>query len=131
MNGHESSFSYASWKRAPLAQKVTTHLVDDLSGETIEPGAGRTVQFAFDGSSYEIDLSDDNAEKLRDALSDYIAAARKVTARSSRSTGASAKGRSNADDLAKIRVWAMANGHSVAARGRISQQVRDAYEVAN
>ncbi len=114
-----------------MAQKVTTHLVDDLTGDTIEPGAGRTVQFSFDGSSYEIDLTDDNAEKLREVLSDYIAAARKVTARGSRSTSSAAKGRSNADDLAKIRVWAMANGHQVAARGRISQQVRDAYEAAN
>lgn len=115
----------------PLAQKVTTHLVDDLTGDTIEAGEGRTVQFAFDGSSYEIDLTDGNAEKLREALSDYIAAARKVSGRSSRGTAAASKGRSNPDDLARIRVWAMANGHQVAARGRISQQVRDAYEAAN
>lgn len=114
-----------------MAQKVTTHLVDDLTGDTIETGEGRTVQFAFDGSSYEIDLTDDNVEKLREALSDYIAAARKVSGRSSRGTSSGAKSRSNPDDLAKIRVWAMANGHQVAARGRISQQVRDAYDAAN
>ncbi|WIA97008.1 Lsr2 family protein [Curtobacterium sp. MCBA15_004] len=116
-----------------MAQKVTTHLVDDLSGDVIEPGKGSTVQFAFDGSNYEIDLTDDNADNLREAFSDYIAAARKVTGRSGRSTSAtsSAKGRSNPDELAKIREWAAANGHEVAARGRISQQVRDAYAAAN
>lgn len=114
-----------------MAQKVTTHLVDDLTGETIETGAGRTVQFAFDGSSYEIDLTDENVDKLRDVLSDYIAAARKVSGRSGRSSSSASKSRGGADDLAKIRVWAMANGHQVAARGRISQQVRDAYEAAN
>ena len=114
-----------------MAQKVTTHLVDDLTGDTIGAGEGRTIQFAFDGSSYEIDLTDENAEKLREALSDYIAAARKVSGRSSRSTASATKGRSNPNDLAKIRVWAMANGHQVAARGRISQDVRDAYEAAN
>lgn len=113
-----------------MAQKVTTHLVDDLTGETIESGAGRTVQFAFDGSSYEIDLADDNVDKLREAFSDYIAAARKVSGRAPRTSGGT-KTRSNPDDLAKIRVWAMANGHQVAARGRISQEVRDAYEAAN
>ncbi|WIB00315.1 Lsr2 family protein [Curtobacterium sp. MCBA15_012] len=112
-----------------MAQKVTTHLVDDLSGDVIEPGKGSTVQFAFDGSNYEIDLTDDNADNLREAFSDYIAAARKVTGRSGRST--SAKDRSNPDELAKIREWAAANGHEVAARGRISQQVRDAYAAAN
>jgi hypothetical protein len=114
-----------------MAQKVTTHLVDDLSGDTIAEGAGRTISFAFDGNSYEIDLSNDNFDKLRDALSDYIAAARKVSGRSTRDASAGSKNRSDPNELAKIRVWAMANGHEVAARGRISQQVRDAYEAAN
>lgn len=116
-----------------MAQKVTTQLIDDLSGDVIEDGTGRTVQFAFDGSSYEIDLIEENAEKLREAFSDYVAAARKVTGRSSRSatTSAASKTRSDPNELAKIRVWAMANGHEVAARGRISQQVRDAYDAAN
>ncbi|MGN7222652.1 histone-like nucleoid-structuring protein Lsr2 [Curtobacterium flaccumfaciens] len=113
-----------------MAQKVTTHLVDDLSGDVIEAGNGRTIQFGFDGSNYEIDLTDDNADKLREAFSDYIAAARKVSGRSA-SAPRAAKGRSNPDELARIREWAAANGHEVAARGRISQQVRDAYAAAN
>lgn len=115
-----------------MAQKVTTHLVDDLTGDVIETGKGRTVQFAFDGSNYEIDLTDDSADNLREAFSDYIAAARKVSGRSGRgAASSSAKGRSNPDELAKIREWAAANGHEVAARGRISQQIRDAYAAAN
>jgi uncharacterized membrane protein len=116
-----------------MAQKVTTHLIDDLSGEVIEVGKGRTVQFAFDGSSYEIDLTDENADNLREALSDYVAAARKVSGRSSRGAAVSASSttRNDPKELAKIRVWAMANNVAVAARGRISQQVRDAYDAAN
>jgi uncharacterized membrane protein len=115
-----------------MAQKVTTQLVDDLSGDVIEDGRGQTVQFSFDGNAYEIDLSDDNADNLRQAFSDYIAAARKVTGRTrSASSTAGSKTRSDPNELAKIRVWAMANGHEVAARGRISQQVRDAYDAAN
>lgn len=112
-----------------MAQKVTTTLVDDLTGETIEDGAGKTIQFAFDGGAYEIDLTDDNAEKFRAALSDYVAAARKVGARSGRGRITSTT-RSSADELAKIREWAAANGHEVAARGRISQSVREAYAAA-
>ena len=116
-----------------LAQKVTTHLVDDLTGDVIEAGDGRTVKFAFNGSSYEIDLTEENAEKLREAFSDYVAAARKVAGGRGSRQGSSttSKGRSSADDLAKIREWASANGYEVAARGRISQQVRDAYDAAN
>ncbi|MCS6588087.1 histone-like nucleoid-structuring protein Lsr2 [Curtobacterium flaccumfaciens] len=112
-----------------MAQKVTTQLIDDLTGETIENG-GKNVEFSFDGNHYEIDLSDDNAEKLREAFSDYIAAARKVSGRNSRSTSGS-KQRSNPDELAQIREWAAANGHEVSTRGRISQAVRDAYDAAH
>ncbi len=113
-----------------MAQKVTTTLVDDLTGETIEDGAGKTVQFAFDGTAYEIDLTEDNAEKFRSALSDYIASARKVGTRSARGRSTSST-RSSADELAKIREWATANGHEVASRGRISQSVREAYAAAH
>lgn len=113
-----------------MAQRVTTHLVDDLTGDTIEAGTGKTIQFSFDGGHYEIDLSDDNANALREAFSDYIAAARTVTARIGRGSSSS-KSRTNPDVLAKIREWAAANGHDVALRGRISQAVRDAYDAAH
>ena len=117
-----------------MAQKVTTHIVDDLTGDAIEDGSGETVQFALDGTQYEIDLTDGNAKQLRDALSDYVAAARKVSSRSGRgssSAGSSSKQRSNPDELAKIREWATANGHEVSSRGRISQVIRDAYDAAH
>jgi hypothetical protein len=113
-----------------MAQKVTTHLVDDLTGDTIEDGHGRTVSFSFDGRHYEIDLTDDNADALREAFSDYVAAARKISGRSGRASAGSPK-RSNSEELAKIREWAKANGHEVSSRGRISQAVRDAYDAAH
>jgi len=115
-----------------VAQKVVTHFVDDLTGDPIEEGAGETVQFALDGTQYEIDLTDDNAKQLRDALSDYVSAARTVSTRSARSSSGSAgRARSNSDELAKIREWATANGHEVSSRGRISQSIRDAYDAAH
>lgn len=113
-----------------MAQKVTTHLVDDLTGDTIDDGKGRTVIFGFDGTHYEIDLTDDNADALREAFSDYVAAARKVSGRSRTSSGGSPK-RGNSEELAKVREWANANGHEVSSRGRISQAVRDAYDAAH
>ncbi|WP_445971328.1 histone-like nucleoid-structuring protein Lsr2 [Curtobacterium poinsettiae] len=114
-----------------MAQKVTTHLVDDLTGDTIEDGHGRTVTFSFDGRHYEIDLSDANAETLRETFSDYTAAARKVTGRAGRGSAGGAPKRGNSEELAKIREWANANGHEVSSRGRISQAVRDAYDAAH
>ena len=75
-----------------MAQKVTVQLVDDLDDSPITAGDGRTVEFAFDGSTYEIDLSNDNVDKFRDAISDYIAAARKVSGRRTGRTGRSEVG---------------------------------------
>ena len=57
-----------------MATMTTVTLVDDLDGSE----ASESVSFALDGASYEIDLSDDNAEKLRDALAGYVASARRV-----------------------------------------------------
>ena len=111
-----------------MAQKVTTHLVDDLTGDTIEDGKGRTVTFGFDGAHYEIDLTDDNADALREAFSNYVAAGRKIGGRAS---AGSAPKRGNSEELAKIREWANVNGHEVSSRGRISQAVRDAYDAAH
>lgn len=113
-----------------MAQKIITTLVDDLTGEAIADGSGKTVQFGLDGSTYEIDLTDENADKLREVFADYVAAARKTNGRSTRPR-TSSSGRTDPDELAKIREWAAANGHEVAARGRISQTVRDAYAAAH
>jgi len=114
-----------------MAQKVTTHLVDDMTGDTIEDGKGRMVAFGFDGDNYEIDLTDDNAKQLHDTFSDYVAAARKTGNRIGRASFGGAPKRGNSEDLGKIREWAAANGHEVSSRGRISQAVRDAYNAAN
>ena len=55
-----------------VARKVV--LVDDIDGND----ADETVSFGLDGTSYEIDLSSDNAAALRDALAEYVDHARKV-----------------------------------------------------
>ncbi|PZE28950.1 MULTISPECIES: Lsr2 family protein [unclassified Curtobacterium] len=117
-----------------MAQKVTVQLVDDLDDTPIGAGDGRTVEFAFDGATYEIDLSNDHVDAFREVLSDYIAAARKVGARRSGSGSGSTKTpakRGNSADLAKIREWAQENGHNVSSRGRISAAVQEAYAAAH
>jgi hypothetical protein len=108
-----------------MAQKVNIVLVDDIDGSD----ATQTIAFGLDGASYEIDLNDKNAAKLRDALATYIGHARKVGGRRTRSaskaaatSGASAK---------EVREWARANGYDVPDRGRIPSDVRTAYDAAH
>lgn len=122
-----------------MATMTTVTLVDDLDGSE----ASGSVSFALDGASYEIDLSEDNAEKLRDALAGFVASARRVDGGSRRGPGrpkAAAKpakavrGARTAPDreqTAAIREWARANGHEVSERGRLSASVLAAFEEAH
>src|SRR5690242_4663466 len=109
-----------------MAQKVHIVLEDDLDGSP----ATETVSFGLDGKTYEIDLNDKNAGKLRDALAQYVGAGRSVgAARRGRKSASSA---SNLGPSAReIRDWARSNGHDVPDRGRIPADVRAAFEAAN
>jgi hypothetical protein len=119
-----------------MAQKVQVILVDDVDGGE----ADETVSFALDGVSYEIDVSESNAQQLRDALAPWLGHARRVGGRSgggrSRSSSASSaksNGRSGAGraDLSAVRSWARENGFQVSDRGRVSSEVMSAYENAH
>jgi hypothetical protein len=104
--------------------KVTEILIDDLDGS---PGE-RTINFTWDGVSYEIELSRKNATAFEKALKPYVDAGRRV--RGGRGRRA-AVGRGGKRDLGAIREWAAANGFEVSARGRVAATVIDAYEAAN
>ncbi len=109
-----------------VAQRVNVILVDDIDGSDAE----ETVTFALDGSQYEIDLSGDNAERLREALAPFIGHARRVGGR--RRTGGRPAARASAEaSPAEIREWARANGYDVPSRGRVSAEVREAYAAAH
>jgi hypothetical protein len=117
-------------RRLTVAQKVQVVLTDDIDGGE----ADETIQFSLDGIAYEIDLSEGNAEALRETLARYVDAARRVGGRASRrSGGSSAKGRPGHDalDMSSLRSWARDNGYQISDRGRVSSEVRAAYEAAH
>jgi hypothetical protein len=64
---------------ATMAQKVIVELVDDLDGTA--SADVNTVNFALDGARYEIDLTEHNANRLRDAVADYVVAVRRTGGR--------------------------------------------------
>ena len=66
-----------------MAKQIQEILIDDLDGGE----ANETVSFAIDGASYEIDHSDVNAKKLRDALSPFVQHARRAGAVTTRRRG--------------------------------------------
>jgi hypothetical protein len=87
---------------------------------------GQTVTFTYQGTQYEIDLSEKNAKKLDTALSPFLAAARRVGGRSSRTSRTTAA----AVDTTAVRKWAESNRIEVSSRGRIPGQVIEQYRAA-
>lgn len=118
-----------------MVKKVTVTLVDDLDNVP----ASETVMVGLDGSWYEIDLSDSNADLLRKQMQQWIIHARKVSRRQRSASpngqrdGASTPRTRGAADRARsaaIREWARKQGFEISARGRISSEVVRAYENA-
>jgi Lsr2 len=132
-----------------MAQQVNVKFVDDLDGSD----AAGTVVFGLDGRAYEIDLSDDNAARLRESLASFIAAARKsggsaagtrrlhkpapkmtapkMTAPKMTATAGLRSQPLDREQTAAIRAWARQNGHKVSDRGRIAKTVVDAFQAAH
>jgi hypothetical protein len=112
-----------------MAQKVLVQLVDDLDGTSSLDVT--TVLFGLDGVTYEIDLSDENAERLRESLAAYVDSARRVGGRVKRGTRPAVGSKSaNASEAGQIREWAQENGYELAGRGRIPSHVVEAYKQA-
>ncbi|MFD3427364.1 histone-like nucleoid-structuring protein Lsr2 [Nocardia fluminea] len=116
-----------------MARKVVVTLVDDFDGTSI---AEDTVAFEIDGAAYEIDLSDDNAAKLRATFDQWLPYARrtgriKASVRRSEAKAAAGASQQRRNDHNAIRAWASNNGHPVSTRGRIAAEIVAAYDKAS
>lgn len=109
-----------------MAQRVQVILEDDIDGGP----ADETVTFGLDGATYEIDLNERNAAALRDAMAAYVGAGRRSGGRRSTRRKSSDSGSTSSSGTSEIREWARANGYEVSERGRISAEVKEAYEKA-
>ncbi|TFV62060.1 Lsr2 family protein [Geodermatophilus sp. DF01-2] len=111
-----------------MAKRTIVTFVDDLNDEP----ADTTVSFGLDNQAYELDLTDKNAEELRDLIASYISAGRKVSAgrRSSGSAPKVAKPAFSGVDGAAVRAWAAGQGIEVSPRGRIKAEVIEKFRAA-
>jgi Lsr2 len=112
-----------------MAQQTIVRYTDDLDGSE----ASGSVEFALDGRSYEIDLSDENAARLRTAFAPYVAAARRAGGGRGRPVQTAAprarsgSGRSR-EEMAQTRTWLREHGYKVSDRGRIPNEYIQAFE---
>lgn len=118
-----------------MARRIVHQLVDDIDGSVLEVGEGETVHFSLNGQAWEVDLNEEHARELREALEPYISAGRRAGSggapRSSSSSSSSRKRPARNPEVAAIRAWANDNGYSLSERGRIPAPVIEAYNKAH
>ena len=109
-----------------MAQKIQTLFIDDLDGSEAEG----TVRFGLDGTEYEIDLTAEHAQALRDALARYVRAARRAGVGTRRPARGGRTAPAGGPDGTEVREWATAQGIEVKDRGRVPAEVVARFKAA-
>ena len=107
-----------------MAQRIV--LMDDLDGSTEDVAA---VNFGLENTNYEIDLTPENKDRLKEALAPFIKVARKRP-RSNTSTTGKRSGSASGYDVSAVRAWARENNIEVPDRGRIKAEVVEQWKAA-
>jgi hypothetical protein len=111
-----------------MATVTRTILVDDLDGTDNDV---QTVRFSIDKHDYEIDLSAENAARLRGKLDKFVQAGHPLRESKRAVHRQAIDGTGSKEQTQAIRHWARENGHHVSERGRIPANVRAAFEAAH
>ncbi len=107
-----------------MAKTTIVQLVDDIDGSE----AHETVKFGLDGLSYEIDLSNRNAGKLRTALQPFVDKGTRISGRAGVARGVARRPAvAEREQNKAIRAWAIRKGLDVAPRGRIRSDIVELY----
>lgn len=116
-----------------MARERTIQLIDDLVGGE----AKETHEFGYNGKIYEIDLNDTNGQALEDGLLPFVRAARvigKWKVQPQAQTGVRIPVSSSApiqkltrEGRRVAREWAKKQGWEVSERGRLPEDVVDAF----
>jgi hypothetical protein len=142
-----------------MAERIIRQLIDDVDGSEIPDGRGERVEFSVRGVTYRMDLSAANVAKFDKALKPFIDAAAKVGGGDSRpakaatngtkaatngtkaatngtkaatnGTKAATNGKTSKEQKAAIRAWGRKNGHRVSDRGRIKDELLEAFVAAH
>ena len=114
---------------SPARKAHPAFLVDDLDGSAEEV---ETVHLSLDGADFEIDLSAQNADRLRGKLAKFIENGTRVTAQKPRRTLRAVRpAPSGRDQVQAVRDWARKHGLTVSDRGRIAKSVQEAFDAAH
>ena len=101
-------------------------LIDDVDGSP----ADQTLAFAFNGISYEIDLTDAHAKEFTEGIEKWLVHSRRVGGRINTATRRAGRRTNGNAEAALIRTWAQENGLQVSDRGRIPASIVEQYRAA-
>ena len=112
-----------------MSRKTIVTVTSDLSGE---PDA-RPVTVSWQGSTYEIDLTDSEVDALAAMMAPYVTSGRRITGSAGKSVRAVGPARTGTTaarrrELEVVRKWASERGLKVPPRGRIPRAIMDQYE---
>jgi hypothetical protein len=110
-----------------MVQRVITERFDDLDGSP----AVETVRFGYAGREYEIDLNEEHASELDEALAPYIEHARRADGVKPRRGRRAEEERRSPAELRAIRQWAREQGLQVSDRGRIAADIVAKYDAVH
>ncbi|GAB3947732.1 histone-like nucleoid-structuring protein Lsr2 [Corynebacterium tapiri] len=104
-----------------MSRKKITQFYDDLDGTELSEDQLRVVRFGVDGKDYLLDLSPENEKRFFDALEPFLKVA----------SPAAAAEKSDKVNPRDVRAWAAKTGRTVASRGKIPNEIIQAYRDAN
>ncbi|MGW9265565.1 histone-like nucleoid-structuring protein Lsr2 [Gordonia terrae] len=114
----------------------TVTFVDDLDGRELDPQDAQTVSWSWLGVDYELDVSSTNLDKIEQGKVTVAKLLKASTRVGGRRRSPSARTKTNTGGAgssvnASIREWAADNGYEVSARGRIPNDIVEAYNAAH
>jgi hypothetical protein len=121
------------YRRIPEMRATTVHMARkrtvieeitcDLCGKVTDDAT--TVTLGWGRDQWSLDLCDKDNADVSKVFDSWIEQGTKVTGRSGGARGRHAGGGTGENDA--MRTWARSNGFTVGTKGRISQEIRDAY----
>jgi hypothetical protein len=112
-----------------VVTRITKTVIDDFDGTA----AAGTYRFALEDATFEIDLSETNLARLRDALAPFMAAGRRLP--KNQTVHSAARPTATSEAVKRMRRWWADNQHrhdvpAYRGSGRLPQRVVDAYQQA-
>lgn len=110
-----------------MARKEGVQYFDDIDQSPLTQEELNVIRFSVNGANYIMELSSQHAQEFEQTISRYTSVARRDTETRARRRNVV----ENRVPTSIVRQWAISNGKTVAARGKVPQEIFDQYYQAH